>query len=98
MHFLETEKGWYLNKQNKKKLFQHMASFQHCCIISCFPAASHHKVFSDFPQCSLYPHTPPTTHIHTHRSVTHGDVSDLCMDAAEQLKGASGLFLSVAEM
>lgn len=80
------------------------ANFQHCCIISCRPAASHQRVFSDFTQRSLYTSTPPThtdpqTHTHTHRSVTHGDVSDLCMDAAEQLTGASGLFpLSVAEM
>ncbi len=74
---------WVLFKQTN---FTKVANFQHCYIISCRPVASHHGVFSNFAQCSLYPSTPHThTHTHTHRSVTHGDVSDLCMDAAEQL-------------
>lgn len=55
--------GIQTNKQIKKSNKE--ANFQYCYIISCFPSASHHKVFCDFAQCFLCTHTPSTTHAHT---------------------------------
>lgn len=34
------------------------------------PAASHHGVFGDFPQRSLFPSTLPTTHSHRHTGLS----------------------------